>query len=206
MKKIFFLICLVSLLAHKVSAQENNAENVETTEKATETTEAIPVSKSISNWGIGLSALQWNETLNIQQGITTEKDIANFNALILSVQKERTYYHWGWNMNGFIGSGRAVGGGNASLVPYQKDRVAFTLFGISPRAFYRLSGRINFGITAMAFTKNIDWPKDNANQTIDSGRKLNLMAMADLNIRILQRWDFYSGIGPITDAGTLWKV
>lgn len=58
----------------------------------------------------------------------------------------------------------------------------------------------------MLFYKNIDWPKETSTQTIDSGRSLNVTGIADLNIRLFQKWDFYTGIGPLTEGSTLWKI
>lgn len=204
MKKLFLFLILSSLLAQPGFTQESAPSSGEDTETTTSTSETAP--KSISKWQVGLSVLQWNETLKLQQGATTDRDFANYNALALAIQKEITYSHWGWNASAFIGSGGAVGGGNASLISYQKNKVLFTIYGISPRLFYRLSGRVNAGLTAMAFMKNIDWPTDSANLTVDSGHKFNIMAVADLNIRLFQKWDFYSGIGPLSEGATLWRI
>ncbi|WP_374074003.1 acid shock protein [Bdellovibrio bacteriovorus] len=233
MRKIFLFLFVSSLLAHSSFAQEATSEEEDPaassetaapTEAATPTTEAAPAEatetpaapaktaaraarpKSLQSWGVSLSALQWNENLKLQQGINTDKDVANYNGLIVTLQKEITYYRWGWSAGAFIGSGRANGGGNSSVITYEKSKVAFTVFGVSPRVFYRLSGRINAGVTGMAFMKNIDWPKDATNQTIDSGRNLNVMGMADLNVRLFQKWEFYSGIGPLSEGATLWKI
>jgi|GEM_PF-1421674 len=213
MKKIFLFLFVSSLLAHTALAQEAPSEDSEETPAATEAAEtpapkttAKPRAKSLESWGVGLSALQWNEPLKLQQGVTNDTDYANFNGMTLSLQKEISYYRWGWSMGAFLGSGRASGGGNSSAISYEKGKVAFTVYGISPRVFYRLSGRINTGLTAMIFMKNIDWPEDAGNQTINSGRNTNLMGLMDLNIRLFQKWDFYSGIGPLAEGATLWKV
>ncbi|MGZ3769520.1 MAG: hypothetical protein ACXVCP_04440 [Bdellovibrio sp.] len=201
MKKIFLLLLASSLLVQKGFAQEHGEETTEPTAEQTST-----VSVKSSRWSVTLGVLQWTEKLKIQQGALSEKDIANLNALALGVQKEMTYIHWGWNVAGLVGAGRAVGGGTTTAISYQKDKVAFSVFGLSSRVFYRFSDRINAGLTAMAFAKNIDWPLDAANQTVESGKKTNVLPLADLNIRLFRNWDFYTGIGPIVDEGTLWKV
>ncbi|MEK2646008.1 hypothetical protein [Bdellovibrio sp. BCCA] len=223
MRKIILFLFLSSLLAHSSFAQEAATEEevaptetsaAPTTEPTTTTETPAPAKtvarvvrpKSLQSWGVGISALQWNETLKLQQGITADKDVANYNGLILTAQKEVTYYRWGWSFGGFVGAGRANGGGNSTVISYEKSKVAFTVYGIAPRVFYRLSGRINAGLSAMAFMKNVDWPKDATNQTIDSGRNLNVMGMADLNVRLFQKWEFYSGIGPLAEGATLWKI
>lgn len=203
MKKIFLFLFLCSLFSQLGIAQEETT-TIEEAEPATTTHEAAP--HSISKWSVGLSILQWSEILKIQQGVSSEHDVANYNALSLALEKEITYLRWGWNIGAFLGSGRAVGGGNSSLIPYEKSKVAFTVYGLSPRIFYRLSSRINAGFTAIAFMKNVDWPKDAAIQEIDSGQKINITPLADLNIRLFQNWNFYTGIGPIVEGATLWKL
>lgn len=207
MKKLFLLLLFSSLISQTGIAQElpPYSDN-EADESEIKATASGTAPKSISKWAFGLTILQWNESLKIQQGVTSDKDFANYNALALAIQKEITYYRWGWNASAFIGSGKAVGGGNANLITYQKDNVAFTIYGISPRIFYRLSGKINAGLTVMALMKNIDWPKDSDTQTIDSGPNLSVTAMADLNIKLFQNWDFYSGIGPVSEGATLWRI
>lgn len=213
MKKIFLFLFVSSLFLHTAVAQEAATEDsdevaapAETTETTAAKTTTKPRPKSLESWGVSLSALQWNEPLKLQQGVTNDTDYANFNGMTVSLQKEITYYRWGWSMGAFLGSGRASGGGNSSAISYEKGKVAFTVYGVSPRVFYRLSGRINTGLTAMIFMKNIDWPKDASNQTISSGRNTNLMGLLDLNVRLFPKWDFYSGIGPLAEGATLWKV
>lgn len=212
MKK-FILFFLVSSLLSTSFAQEEGASEEETAATTEESAEATPAPTSTvkakkvtsrETWGVNVAALQWNEKLKLQQGLTSESDNANYNGMIVTIQKEVTYYRWGWNFGAFIGAGRANGGGDNSL-DYSEGKVAFTVYGVSPRAFYRFSGRINAGISVLAFMKNADWPAASG-QTIDSGRNMNVMPMADLNIRLFQKWDFYQGLGPLAEGSTMWKV
>ncbi|WP_291516342.1 hypothetical protein [Bdellovibrio sp. ArHS] len=159
---------------------------------------------SQEGWGLNISALQWNEKLKVQQGASGISDTANYNGVVLTLQKEVTYGHWGWSFGAFFGTGRANGGGDNSL-SYSEGKVTFTVLGVSPRAFYQFSGRINAGVSALAFVKNADWPTASG-QTVDSGQNNNLMPMVDLNIRLFQHWDLYQGLGPLSEEGTLWKI
>ncbi len=182
---------------------------------ATESEEAksvatAPVKKktvtSVTSSAIGISTLQWNEALLLKQAGKSETDVANYSGLALSYQKETIYYHWGWNFGGFIGTGRANGGGNATTIAYQKDKQAFTIIGISPRVFYRLTSKVNVGLTGMAYVRNVEWPTDTAGLTVDATRNFTLTALADLNLRITDQIDFYQGIGPLDKGATFWKI
>ncbi|MNL72794.1 hypothetical protein D3C87_1981620 [compost metagenome] len=79
------------------------------------------------------------------------------------------------------------------------------MLGASTRAFYRLSGRINFGTTLMIFNRILEWP-DDTNVTAESGKNPNVLAMADLNLRLAKDWELYQGLGHIGDGGTLWRI
>ncbi|QDK38354.1 hypothetical protein [Bdellovibrio sp. NC01] len=174
----------------------------------TSVTEIKPKKKvsSISSYAVGLSTLQWNEPLILKQAGQTYNDVANYSGLSISFQKEVVYYRWGWNFGGFFGTGRANGGGNVSAITYQKDKQAFTILGISPRAFWRLSGRVNVGVTGMAYMRSVDWPSDTPGLTVDTTRNFTLTALADLNLRLTDTIDFYQGIGPLDKGATFWKI
>ncbi|UXR63105.1 hypothetical protein EZJ49_08450 [Bdellovibrio bacteriovorus] len=205
MKKILLLLLTMGLVTHTAYAQEETDETTEESTPATETATKKPArSRSLQNWGVSLSTLQWNETLRVQDGINMSRQPANYNAITVTLMKEITYYRWGWSAGVFIGSGRANGG-----VPgegYLQDKVAFTTYGVSPRGFYRFSGRINAGVTLMGMYKNIDWPRETSTQIVDAGRNLYVAGLLDLNIRLFRKWDFYSGLGPLKEGDTLWKV
>lgn len=199
MRKKLFILLAGLILSTVTQAQEETSEDTEPVSKAT-------LGRSIKSWGVQVSSIQWNQPLKIQENITIDSDVANYSGMTLGLHREITYLRWGWSFGGFIGSGRANGGGNSSLITYEKSKVPFTVFGIAPRAFYRLSGRINTGVSALVFMKNAEWPKDSTSQSIDSGRNLNVMPVVDLNIRLFQKWDFYSGIGPLAEGATFWRI
>lgn len=202
MKKIFFLFLISLSLGLLVNTNANANEEGEGFPGEKQPTRTRPTSFS----SIGASTIQWNESLTLQQQINRDSDYANYSGLSVNLQREKNYINWGWSIGFFVGAGRAVGGGNSTIVNYKKDQVDFVIYGISPRIFYRFSERASAGISPHVFMKNIDWPKDENNITVDAGRKINIASLADLNLRLFQKWDFYTGIGPLTEGSTFWRI
>lgn len=202
MKTLFILLLLSSFLGSIAGAQEENSEVYEGFADEVQPTQKKP----LSHLSVGISSIQWNDTLKLQQGINRYNDSANYSGMTLSVQKEMNYALWGWSASAFLGSGSAVGGGNSTSLPYQKNKIGFVVYGASPRIFYRLSGRINTGVSIMAFMRNVDWPREAGDPTIDSGRTVNISSLADLNVRLFSKWDFYTGLGPLAEGATFWKI
>ncbi|MBO9665907.1 MAG: hypothetical protein J7501_03765 [Bdellovibrio sp.] len=161
--------------------------------------------KSVSSWAAGISTMQWNETLAVTQTGKTAYLPANFNGIGLVFQKETFYLRWGWNFGGVIGVGNANGGGTDQGITYTQDRQSYNMLGLTPRVFWRLTNRVNVGVTGFIYSRNITWPTS-PGADVDSGRRMNIMALADLNIRILDRWDFYQGIGNVAPQSTMWKI
>jgi hypothetical protein len=160
---------------------------------------------SITSWAAGISTMQWNETLNVTQAGKTAHLPANFNGIGLVFQKETFYLRWGWNFGGVIGVGVANGGGTDQGITYTQDRQSYTIMGLTPRVFWRLTNRVNMGLTGFIYTRTITWPEPSG-ADVDSGRRMNIMGLADLNIRIFNKWDFYQGIGPVANGNTMWKI
>ena len=161
--------------------------------------------RNSSNWGISVSSLSWNDKLKIREGIASDTEYANYNSFILTIQKEFNIKRWGYAVGLFGGVGQANGGGNSSTITYQKSKVNYTVFGVSPRIFYRLSERIGLGTSALIFSRAITWPVESG-QTIDAGRNINATILFDMNIRIFTNWDFYQGVGPLAEGATMWKL
>ncbi|MFM6928715.1 MAG: hypothetical protein ACKOX6_09630 [Bdellovibrio sp.] len=162
---------------------------------------------SVSQWTAGLSSLQWNEQLTVIKAGKTSYFPANYNGLALGLSKETTYLRWGWNFGVLFGVGRASGGGDdaATTISYSQSKQAFSIMGITPRLFWRLTNRVNIGGSAFVYSRNITWP-DDATTNVESGRRLNTTIIADLNIKLLNQWDFYQGIAPLEAGATLWKI
>lgn len=219
------LVC--SLLSVSAWAQEEvSPEEATTATPAAETAPATPEAtaapapaaksvaqppakkalRSITTSAIGISSLQWNEPLLLKQAGKVESDIANYSGLSISYQKETIYYQWGWAFGGFLGTGRANGGGNVTSITYQKDKQAFTIIGLSPRIFYRITSRVSLGLTGLGYIRSVEWPTDTPGLSVDATRNFTLTALADVNLRISDKLDFYQGIGPLDKGATFWKI
>lgn len=196
MKKLILLTLLVSSLnISRAMAQNQVAGDLET-----------PVTSAVDDpyWSVSLSTLQWNEALDLKQAGKSETDVANYSGLSLGIQKDFVHGHWGWNIGGFVGAGRANGGGNGTIT-YEKDRQSFTIFGLTPRIYWNMNGRISLGLTALLYVRNIDWPQDTAGVSVDPTGNFTATALADLNLRLSKSFDFYQGIGPLNKSATFWK-
>lgn len=161
--------------------------------------------KNSSNWGFSVSSLSWNDKLKLRQGITSDTEYANYNSFIVTVQKEFNIKRWGYSVGLFGGMGQANGGGNSTTITYLKSKVNYSVFGVAPRVFYRMSERIAIGMSALVFSRVIDWPTESG-VTIDAGRNINATILGDINIRIFTNWDFYQGVGPLAEGATMWKL
>lgn len=208
-KLLNLVLCLQLVFLTAFAQTEKNTQNLseEKSNRVSQKSKNQPQQKKsfdFKSWSVGVSNIQWNEDLQLQQGLQTSDDVANFNGLAISAHKDHSYDKWGWNIGFLLGMGKASGGGNSSSVTYAQ-RVNFNLLGVSPRVYYKLSGRISSGISAVAFIKNIDWPSAN-NVTARSRGTTNITSLLDLNIRLTPKIDFYSGLGPLSDGSTLWKI
>lgn len=175
---------------------------------ATSATTARPRAKrlpvtSLSSWAVGLATLQWNENITVSQLGTTRSSNMNYNGMGLQLQKETIFLKWGWSVGAMLAAGRANAG------PFSNDlkieRQSFNMIAITPRAFWRLTNKVNVGGTAMIYMRNIDLPTGNGVDAT-AGRKNNAAILADMNLRIFKAWDFYQAIGPIAEGAYLWKI
>ncbi len=81
----------------------------------------------------------------------------------------------------------------------------FTMAGLAPRGFYRLSDKVSLGLSAMIFSRNINWPEPSG-KSVDAGTNVNASLLADINLRLFDHWDFYQGLGTMNAGSTLWKL
>ena len=157
------------------------------------------------NRSIGISTLQWSESLKVTQSGTSEDEVANYSGISLNIRKDISYPLWGSFYEGFIGLGQANSGGNTSL-NYQKDKLNFSIFGVHAGLFYQLSQQIRMGLSCLAYQRNIDWNSGTPGVTVNSIKAFNFMPLVDLNINISRNFDFYQEIGPLNSEGTFWKL
>lgn len=205
MKKLILISLIVSsFLSLQAQAQETSATGDSTPQDFSVTDLPSANQNHLESQSFGLSSIQWNEPLVLRQAGKKETDVANYSGLALSYQKEFTYYHWGWNIGGFLATGRANGGGN-STITYSQDKQSFTMVALTPRGFYRLTGRVSIGASALIYYRHIDWPSNTAGLSVDAAKDFAVTALADINVRLSESFDFYQGLGPL-DQGTFWKI
>ncbi|MGE5085922.1 MAG: hypothetical protein ACM3MG_06435 [Bacillota bacterium] len=206
---ILISLLMTSGLAHAQSQELPNGTNNDLTGATVADTQVHPRRNvtSITQWTAGLSSLQWNEQLTVLNSGKTSYFPANYNGLALGISRETTHLHWGWNFGVLFGVGRASGGGDdaATSISYNQSKQAFSIAGITPRIFWRISNRVNLGASAFVYSRNITWP-DDPTTSVESGRRVNTTVLADLNIKVLSQWDFYQGIAPLEAGATLWKI
>lgn len=205
MKKLL-IACFLVLLAHPAMAQVN-VDDIELDDGSA--TSAAPRSvtpaarpRFLNNWVLGGAVMQWSEEMRYRQAGLTKRGVANFNSMILQASKEYTFYRFGWSVGGFVGSGKANGD---SPGLYQEGNIVYSVLGAQIRAFYRLTGRVNFGTTVLLFNRNFAWP-DATGITAESGKNPNINGVIDMNLRLFNNWDFYQGIGPMAEGTTMWKI
>jgi hypothetical protein len=197
MRKLIFILLLLPFLA-----QAQESDNLEAPASVTQTRGPSP---RLSYTAVGLSLMQWNEPLRLEQSGGSTSDVANFNGTAITIERSTYFYRWGYSFSGMFASGRANGGGTASLITYSETKMPWTMFGIMPRMYYRYTGRLNFGLTVPVVYKNISWPESDTGVVADSGKKLNIFALGDMTLRLTGKLDLYQGIGPIGN-GTFWQI
>lgn len=200
MKKILILLLSLSF-AHAAFAQEDETEAAAGSNR---THQAFHREDYI----LGLSYLQWNEKVNLQAGAVTDQDTANFVGMNLSIEKDTSYALWGWALGATLGSGKASGGGNSTLISFQKGNQAWTSYGAYARVYKKLSGRVYLGLMAPLIFRQVSWPNDAGGFPVDSGKNINTGLLFELNFRISRKMDFFQEIGPFSSAegATLWRI
>ncbi len=84
------MIHLPTLAQEGASAAEASAEDA-------------AMNKSSNHWMISVSTVNWNDTLKISQGAQQANETANYNALVLTAQREVNIHRWGYNIGLFWG-------------------------------------------------------------------------------------------------------
>lgn len=211
MSRIKFIISVICflLVATESSAQSKQTRRLKRTPAQSADNQVTYTPKKTKrvgkqSWSIGFGNQKWNEDLQLHQVLQNENDFATFDAYIFSATQDVAYDSWGWSISALAGLGHASGGGNSPAITYNKE-VSFSLLGVAPRIYYILSKRINIGVTVQPFIKFVKWP-DSGNISARSQGTFNVSGLLDLKIRLNPRFDFYSGIGPLSDGATIWKI
>ena len=207
MKKMLLLPLLLSLSLNAFAQEEPDPETPEVAPASRARVRVPRAATSATYQSVGVGYMVWNEDLRLQQSGVVTSAPANYQGASVNFQSETIYRRWGWSVAGFIGSGRAnAGDAFDAQVPYTQAKQAWTLLGASPRVFYRLTGRVNMGLSVPLMMKMVEWPAA-PGMTIDSGKKMITSGAFDFSIRLNNKWDLYQGIGALSnDSSTMWRV
>jgi hypothetical protein len=155
-------------------------------------------------WSVGVSTLQWNENITLNQTGTNERTTANYSGLGLNFEREILFPTWGWVLAGFLGKGQANAGG-ATTVPYQIDRQNFTIIGFNPGLFHRLTEQVQLGISALIYNRSIDLSSGSA-VTVSPARDLTSTALLNIKLNLSETFEFQQNIGPLDTGATFWSI
>ncbi|MEK2688192.1 hypothetical protein [Bdellovibrio sp. GT3] len=210
MKRILITLSLL-LSAVSVFAQTENTETFEDsefpTEEITDTTlrprgMRLPTDPG-EFWIVGLTSLQWNEKLSVTQGATTQSSNMSLNGAGIVIEREFERAQWGWSIGAVLGSGRANSG------PFDNDikmeRESFKIYGLTPRAFWKLTDQVNLGGSAFIYHRNLDLPSGSGVSS-SAAKATNVAILADMSLRLFTDWDFYQAIGPLDEGAYMWKI
>lgn len=205
----------LSAVAEDVGA-ENDKVNEKVSEKngekvAESTTNTVPSSKAAKYFEYYLLSIdhtQWLEKMNFQFAGFTDEDKANFSGLDLNLEQGTSYAWWGWSLGATFGSGKASGGGNSSIILYQRGNQAWTTYGGFGKLFYRVTPQISLGASIPVFIKNISWATSVSGLSVDSGKTINSGLLLEMNYRLTKKIDLYQSLGSLNfiEGSTIWKI
>lgn len=165
---------------------------------------AFAQSKVYTYHSLGISQIQFQEDLKLESTVFRDTDYANYRGTVIQLQKQTAIQGLGYSMGGIIGTGRAVAAGSGGTLLYTGGSNWF-LLGITPKAYYRLTKPISFGIQSLAFYKSIRWPDNNSIEATGK-HKLNLAILIDLTMQLTPDIEFVQSVGSINGDSTLWKI
>jgi hypothetical protein len=195
---------MTTLLTSRAFAQEE----MDGTSTAEEQTGEAKFAFHREDYILSLSYVQWNEKVNLQSGTVVDQDTANFVGTTLNAEKNFGYARWGWAIGATVGTGKASGGGNSSVIAFQKGNQAWTTYGGYAKIYHKTSGRVALGLVAPLLFRQISWPNDPNGYPVDSGKNVNTGLLFEINFRISRSFDFFQDIGPFSSAegATLWRI
>lgn len=195
-----FVIFAFLILSVQICKAQNAAES------SVAQTPALPTVASQTNYLVGASFLQWNESLHLHQAGSFDTDSANFSGFAVQGTYETNYAYWGWNVMGLLGSARASGGNNSTLITYAQTGRPCAVLAAVPEIFYRPSERISLGVGVPLFFRSVSWP-DQGNVTAQSGHNFDVGLNVNFDVRITDHWEAYQSLGALSqDSSTLWQI
>ena len=152
----------------------------------------------------GISHIQFQEDIKLQKNITRDTDLASFRGTVLQYQQQSSVQELGFSMGAIVGMGRAVAGGTGEKLSFSGG-TNWVLFGVTPKAYYRWTRPISFGVQGLAFYKSISW-KDADGISADNKHNFNFALLADISTQLTPEIEFVQSVGSLNGDATLWKI
>lgn len=165
---------------------------------------ALAQDKVYTYQSFGISQIQFQEDLKLEKNISRDTDFANYRGTVLQYQKQSSIKELGFSMGALAGMGRAVAAGSGKNLSYSGG-TNWLLLGLTPKAYYRLTRPISFGLQGLAFFKSINWADYNG-ISVKSKHNFNLALLGDISMQLTPEFEFVQSVGSINGDATLWKI
>ncbi|QLY26842.1 hypothetical protein [Bdellovibrio sp. KM01] len=203
--KQLLIISSIVLLSVSGWAQKNGAPT-----KSVATAAPATAPRALERWLLTGEYNSWVEKLSITNTTSgnSQDSKASYYGFGVGVEKNFYYPKWGWGVGGGIAGGSAVGGDKNTGLNYFQARVPWTALRITPRIFYRLGPKVDFGFDISSYFKNVDWPTgSSADTTVQSGSKMISGGFLDLRARVGQSFEYIQSFGMVYKDETMyWRV
>lgn len=160
--------------------------------------------KLYSYSSIGISHIQFQEDIKLQKTITRDTDLASYRGTVLQFQRQSSMQEIGFSIGAIVGMGRAVSGGSGENLSYNSG-TNWLMLGVTPKAYYRWTRPISFGLQGLAFYKNISWNDDNG-ISAESAHNFNFALLGDMTMQLASHIEFVQSVGSMNGDATLWKI
>lgn len=150
----------------------------------------------------------WFEKLTVTNAAGTLQDSqALYYGFGLGLEKNWYHGQWGWGLGSSLLGGSATGGDKSGALAYFQARVPWWALRVSPRLFYRWTGRTDLGVDIAAFYKNSTWPDSTHLLTIKSGSELVTGAFVDMRVRVNAKLEMIQSFGMVyKDESIYWRL
>lgn len=168
----------------------------------------VVAQNSLDRTTLSLSRILWNERLKVFQSSNVDNGQATYIGNALSWDRTWATGRWGTGLSGMIAAGRTSAGDLSGTTAFADtgDR-NFTLVGVTPRGFWRMTGQVQMGLSLPVIYRNADWKSENTAVTVQARRSLSTILGADLRVLLTPQWEFSQSLGILSsDAETWWQI
>jgi len=158
----------------------------------------------LTTFSVGL--WNWTEKMTLTQGSNQDSGWANLQANSYSIGYRKDSVRWGYDLDLFFLSGKAVGSQQTGTANYSQPAVNLSGYGGRGTYYYRTEKFIELGMGIPVLFRNLTWPSNGSLQ-VSSGSNPLITAMAFWRFRPTKSFLIEQGIGPAGDAqSTIWNL